>query len=302
MLSFGVGRAQGYKVNENLPANKTTEVIRVAGKSVQIPLTSYVGNGSVFARVFLADAETLTPLYDLTSSFEVPSNYKDIEKALFQMTDHGYINFPRWNATKTNKNIVLNLPSGKDLADLAVVVLKKNVGGGSIDDENKKAKALGIEGDLYFSRFNVTSDPTTSWDEYRVYTFAIPKKFSPYEGVANAVGDFEVNANGRKRQRTHTCVYDYYVAPGSTITLKSPDLGSRIDFNTYWRWYDNKTFAASERIKKGSGYGNDLQENWALLADGASSGLIYKSNSTNNITPTVGNFAAVRYTAPNDVT
>lgn len=302
MLSFGVGRAQGYEVNDNyLAANKTTEVIRVAGNSVEIPLKSYVGDGSVFARVFLADAQTLDPLYELTSSFEVPSDYNDYEKALFLRTEYGYINFPRRNSTRTNKNIVLNLPSGKDLADLAVVVLKKNVGGGSIDDENKKAADLGIKGDLYYSRFKVTSDPT-SWDAYRVYTFDIPKKFSPYEGVANAVGDFEVNANGRKRQRTHTCVYDYYVAPGSTIMLQSPDLGSSIDFNSYWRWYDNKTFAASERIKKGSGFGNNLLEGWALQADGSSAGLIYKSDATNGNAPSVSNFAAVRYTAPNDVT
>lgn len=153
MLSFGVGRAQGYKANTNYPddKDKTTEVIRVAGNSVEIPLKSYVGDGSVFARVFLADAQTLAPLYELTSSFEVPSDYGALEKALFLRTEYGYINFPRWNSTRTNKNIVLNLPSGKDLADLAVVVLKKNVGGGSIDDENKKAADLDIEGDLYSS-------------------------------------------------------------------------------------------------------------------------------------------------------
>ena len=93
MLSFGVGRAQGYEVNDNyLAANKTTEVIRVAGNSVEIPLKSYVGDGSVFARVFLADAQTLAPLYELTSSFKVPSDYGDLEKALFLRTKYGYIN------------------------------------------------------------------------------------------------------------------------------------------------------------------------------------------------------------------
>lgn len=308
MLSFGVGRAQGYKVNTNYPAIRyfDRKNLTATGNSVEIPLPEFVTGPSVFARVYLADAQTMEPLYELTSSFEVPSSYRPIQKALFLSTDCGYINFPRYNATRTNMNIVLNLPDGRAWTDLVVVVLKKNVGGNGSDDENKKAAALGIEGDLYFSRFKVTSDPT-SWDGYLLYTFNTPvttttRIFDPYEGVANAVGDFEVNANGRKRQRTHTCVYDYYVAPGSTITLQSPDLGKPIDFNSYWRWYDNKTFAASDRIKKESDCGNELLENWAVLEDGASPGLIYKRNATNGIAPTVGNFAAVRYTAPDDVT
>lgn len=309
MLSFGVGRAQGYEVNDNyLAANKTTEVIRVAGKSVKIGIKDYVGN-YWFSRIFLADAKTMKPLYELTSNFEIDPAYKtlthpDVAKGLYCKTDCGYIFYPRANATTQDRlkvPLILTLPEGKEWGDVVVVALKKKVGSASAKDEIKKAADLGIEGDLYYSRFNVTSDPT-SWDAYRVYTFDIPKKFSPYEGVANAVGNFEVNANGRKRQRTHTCVYDYYVAPGSTITLQSPDLGSSIDFNSYWRWYDNKTFAASERIKKGSGFGNDLLENWALQADGSSVGLIYKSNATNGNAPSVSNFAAVRYTAPNDVT
>ena len=308
MLSFGVGRAQGYKVNTNYPAIRyfDRKNLTATGNSVEIPLPEFVTGPSVFARVYLADAQTMEPLYELTSSFEVPSSYRPIQKALFLSTDCGYINFPRYNATRTNMNIVLNLPDGRAWTDLVVVVLKKNVGGNGSDDENKKAAALGIEGDLYFSRFKVTSDPT-SWDGYLLYTFNTPvttttRIFDPYEGVANATGDFETNANGRKRQRTHTCVYDYYVAPGSTITLQSPDLGKPIDFNSYWRWYDNKTFAASDRIKKESDCGNELLENWAVLEDGASPGLIYKRNATNGIAPTVENFAAVRYTAPNNVT
>ena len=39
-----------------------------------------------------------------------------------------------------------------------------------------------------------------------------------------------------------------------------------------------------------------------MQADGSSVGLIYKSNATNGNAPSVSNFAAVRYTAPNDVT
>lgn len=302
MLSFGVGRAQGYNVNKKYPddKNKTTDVICVAGNSVQIPLKSYVGDGSVFARVFLADAHTLDPLYELTSSFEVPSDYGVLEKALFLRTEYGYINFPRWNSTRTNKNIILNLPSGKDLADLAVVVLKKNVDGTSIDDENKKAADLGIKGDLYYSRFNVTSDPT-SWDAYRVYTFEPPKPFIPYEGVANAKGDFETSADGkRKRQRTHYWTYDYYVAPGSTITLKAPIPGySNIDFNTYWRWYDNNTFAASPRISNGPGYGEQLQHSYCW-ENGNSIGLVYADSRTTENPVSSTNRASVRYAAPSD--
>lgn len=309
MLSFGVGRAQGYKANENHPALKyfDRENLTATGTSVEIPLPEFVGElyKTFFARVYLADAQTKEPLYELTSSFEVPSSYNSYQKALFLNTEYGYINFPRWSATTTNQNILLNRPDGKDWTDLVVVVLKKKVDCSS-NDEKSKAAALGIEGDISWNNFNITSDPT-SWDDYLLYTFNTPvttttRIFDPYEGVASATGDFEVNANGRKRQRTHTCVYDYYVAPGSTITLQSPDLGKPIDFNSYWRWYDNKTFAASDRIKNESDCGNELLENWAVLEDGASPGLIYKRNETNRIAPTVENFAAVRYTAPNDVT
>lgn len=309
MLTFGVGRAQGYKANEKYPddKNRTTEVIRVAGKSVEIRIQNYIGN-QWFGRIFLADAKTMNPLYELTSNYlEIDPAYNTLNalgKALYLKTDCGYIFYPRKNATMLEEQkvpLILTLPKGKEWGDVVVVALKKEVGGADKDDEIKKAADLGIKGDLYYSRFNVTSDPT-SWDAYRVYTFEPPKPFIPYEGVANAVGDFEVNANGRKRQRTHTCVYDYYVAPGSTITLQSPDLGNLIDFNTYWRWYDNKTFAASERIKNGSGFGDKLLEDCALQADGSSAGLIYKSDATNGNAPSVSNFAAVRYTAPNDVT
>ena len=127
MLSFGVGRAQGYKVNTNYPAIRyfDRKNLTATGNSVEIPLPEFVTGPSVFARVYLADAQTMEPLYELTSSFEVPSSYRPIQKALFLSTDCGYINFPRYNATRTNMNIVLNLPDGRAWTDLVVVVLMK---------------------------------------------------------------------------------------------------------------------------------------------------------------------------------
>lgn len=309
MLSFGVGRAQGYTVNETYPddKNRTKEVIRVTGKSVKIGIKDYVGN-QWFGRIFLADAKTMKPLYELTSNLEIDPAYKtlsypDFAKGLYCKTDCGYIFYPRKNATTQDwlkVPLILTLPEGKEWSEVVVVALKKYVGGGSMDEEKEKAKDLGIEGNLGYKTFNVTSDPTTTWDAYRVYTFEPPKTFIPYEGVANAKGDFETSADGkRKRQRTHYWTYDYYVAPGSTITLKAPMPSTKndIDFNTYWRWYDNNTFAASPRISNGPGYGEQLQHSYCW-EDGNSIGLVYADNSTAQNRVSWDNRASVRYAAP----
>lgn len=305
LLAFQQAEARNYKVNNDFPSPEyfARQNLESSGTTVTVPLTKLLGTfTTAFCRFYLADAQTLKPRYDLSSNFVIPNG----KEALVANVDSGMVEFPRFNNTRYTENITLNLPAGHQWTDFVIVVLKKSYSASSIKTEDEVLPSIGITDNVLNTLDNLSSDPN-SWSDYLVYTIDNPRtatsqSFRPYEGVANAVGDFEVNANGRKRQRTHTCVYDYYVALGSTITLQSPDLGSSIDFNTYWRWYDNKTFAASERIKKGSGFGNDLLENWALQADGSSVGLIYKSNATNGNAPSVSNFAAVRYTAPNDVT
>lgn len=305
LLAFQQAEARNYKVNNDFPSPEyfARQNLESSGTTVTVPLTKLLGTfTTAFCRFYLADAQTLKPRYDLSSNFVIPNG----KEALVANVDSGMVEFPRFNNTRYTENITLNLPAGHQWTDFVIVVLKKSYSASSIKTEDEVLPSIGITDNVLNTLDNLSSDPN-SWSDYLVYTIDNPRtatsqSFRPYEGVANAVGDFEVNANGRKRQRTHTCVYDYYVALGSTITLQSPDLGSSIDFNTYWRWYDNKTFAASERIKKGSGCGNDLLENWALQADGSSVGLIYKSNATNGNAPSVSNFAAVRYSAPNDVT
>ncbi len=307
LLAFQQAEARNYKVNNDFPSPEyfARQNLESSGTTVTVPLTKLLGTfTTAFCRFYLADAQTLKPRYDLSSNFVIPNG----KEALVANVDSGMVEFPRFNNTRYTENITLNLPAGHQWTDFVIVVLKKSYSASSKDNENEVLPSLGITDNVLLTLDNLSSDPN-SWSDYLIYTIDNPstatstsKSFRPYEGVANAKGDFEVNANGRKRQRTHTCVYDYYVAPGSTITLQSPDLGNRIDFNTYWRWYDNKTFAASERIRKELGCGNDLKEGRFLLADGSSAGLVYKSNETGDLAPKVDNFAAVRYSAPNDVT
>lgn len=304
LLAFQQAEARNYKVNNDFPSPEyfARQNLESSGTTVTVPLTKLLGTfTTAFCRFYLADAQTLKPRYDLSSNFVIPNG----KEALVANVDSGMVEFPRFNNTRYTENITLNLPAGHQWTDFVIVVLKKSYSASSKDNENEVLPSLGITDNVLLTLDNLSSDPN-SWSDYLVYTIDNPRtatsqSFRPYEGVANAVGDFEVNADGRKRQRTHTCVYDYYVAPGSTITLQSPDLGNRIDFNTYWRWYDNKTFAASERIRIELGCGNDLK-GWFLLADGSSAGLVYKSNETGYLAPKVDNFAAVRYSAPNDVT
>ncbi len=305
LLAFQQAEARNYKVNNDFPSPEyfARQNLESSGTTVTVPLTKLLGTfTTAFCRFYLADAQTLKPRYDLSSNFVIPNG----KEALVANVDSGMVEFPRFNNTRNTENITLNLPAGHQWTDFVIVVLKKSYSASSIETEDEVLKSLGITDNVKCTLDNLSSDPN-SWSDYLVYTIDNPRtassqSFRPYEGVANAVGDFEVNANGRKRQRTHTCVYDYYVAPGSTITLQSPDLGNPIDFNTYWRWYDNKTFAASECIKKDSVFGRDLREGWFLPEDGSSAGLVYKSNETGYLAPKVDNFAAVRYSAPNDVT
>ena len=285
MLSFGVGRAD-YIVTPYTGSftEKTADVVLNAN------------DFNKFQRWYFEDAAT-GKMIPNSADYMKPLSDNWAVLGCFYRSEVGLCVYKRNSASNYPGNVFLSLPNGYNSWDqVRLVILSGSVDG--VKSENE------VDVNHKYDDFKVLSDPTKWTGAYR-YTITNATgdiKFEPYEGVANAVGNFEVNANGRKRQRTHTCVYDYYVAPGSTITLQSPDLGSSIDFNSYWRWYDNKTFAASERIKKGSGFGNDLLENWALQADGSSVGLIYKSNATNGNAPSVSNFAAVRYTAPNDVT
>ena len=307
LLTLGTGKALAYEANTDYPSPllMSSTNLTTSTNVVSVPLNQYMGSGVRYCRFFVADAKTREPLYDLTSSFSIA----DASKAkLFQKTEYGYIEFTRWAFTRTSQPINLTLPEGKAWSDIMVVVLKKEVGGSSKTDEQNKAKEKGIQGDIIDnSDLAMTSDPTT-WDDYKVYTINNPRViaehqiFMPYEGVVSAKGDFEVNkTNGAKRQHTHTWSYDYYVAPGSTISLDAPlpNGGDWIDYNVYWRWYDNATYHASSRIANDATHGNLLSEKY-VDADGNSEGLFYATGSTADHKATLTDFASVLYTAPSD--
>lgn len=305
LLVFQQAEARNYKVNNDFPSPEyfDRQNLESSGTTVTVPLKTLLGSFSTaFCRFYLADAQTLKPRYDLSSNFVIPPG----KEGLVANVDSGMVEFARFNYTRYSIDITLNLPAGHQWTDFVIVVLKKSYSASSIETENEVLKSLGITDNVKWTLDNLSSDPN-SWSDYLIYTIDNPsiatsKSFRPYEGVASAKGNFETSADGkRKRQRTHYWTYDYYVAPDSTITLKAPMPSSNndIDFNTYWRWYDNNTFAASPRISNGSGYGEQLQHSYCW-EDGNSIGLVYADNSTARNQVSWANRGAVRYAAPSD--
>lgn len=286
MLSFGVGRAQGYKVTPYTESFKkeTADVVLNANRFDN------------FQRWYFEDAATGKMIPNSAGYMQPVS---DIWAVLgcFYRSEVGLCVYKRANASWSPGNVRLLLPNGySSWNDVRLIILTGSEQGvQSENDKNVNNK---------YDDFKVLSDPTTWTAAYR-YTISNATgyiKFEPYEGVACAKGDFEISTDGkRKRQRTHYWNYDYYVAPGSNITLKAPmpDQNNDIDFNTYWRWYDNNTFAASPRIWRTTGYGEELKHSY-YWEEGKSIGLVYADNSTaqNRVSPT--NRASVRYAAPSD--
>lgn len=285
MLSFGVGRAD-YIVTPYTGSftERTADVVLDA-------------NGFPnFQRWYFEDAATGKMIPNSAGYMQPLSNNWAV-LGCFYRSEVGLCVYKRTNASRYPGKVRLLLPNGySSWNDVRLIILAGSTDG--VQSENDK------DVNHKYDDFKVLSDPTT-WTGAYSYTITNATdyiKFEPYEGVASAKGDFEISADGkRKRQRTHYWTYDYYVAPGSTITLKAPMPSgyNDIDFNTYWRWYDNNTFAASPRISNGPGYGEQLQHSYCW-EDGNSIGLVYADNSTNRNPVSSINRASVRYAAPSD--
>lgn len=306
LLMMGEGKAQAYDANENYPALPLAAMNRLTAteRTVEIPLSGFMGNGVNFARIFVVDRATRQPLYDLTSQFSMISevqNGNDLLKGLFFQSDYGYVEFTRWAATRYSKNIQFTLPDGKEWSDIFFMAVKKAVGGNSKEEETTNAHNLGIYGNdgFNYNGFMVTSDPR-SWDAAAVYTvnYDLKLRFAPYEGVTGKAGDFETNAAGDKRQKCFTWKYDLYVQPGTQVELKAPvDEGNEMEYTAYWRWYDNQTFAASNRIYKNDTHGSKLNEEY-VDSKGRSVGLTYQGTNIEKIY--YKDLASVVYDVPND--
>ncbi len=291
--------ADEFVVNEKIMGELSRDFIltNATSQTCEIPLTVFPGQGSVYyCRLVLFDAKTQKPLYELSKTC---FTYKNPNNWLFQQTDKGLIFFPRWNGTRYFENVTLNKPKGSNWADIYVGMYYLNLNAPNDSIEKEIAKRYGINGNIHLVP-SITSDPT-EWSGFRKY---VPTKniYVPYEGVAQKEGDFETNADGVKRQRTYTWEYTYYVPrrAGEKVTLKAPIAdgnggGADIEYAAYWRWYDNQTYRASDRISKP---GSSLSQTF-VDENGKSVGLTYASSSYTK--PTYKNMASVEYTVPDNV-
>lgn len=304
--------ADEFVVNEKIMGHRDVRdtVMTKNVTSPDVPLKEFLGSQAVYCRFVLFDAETEEPLYELSKTC---FRYDASKNWLFQQTDYGLIEFPRRNATiqhYVNPQIVL--PEGRTWSDIYVGVYYCKVQSGSGDQEIEVAKKLGINGDITYH--NTTTSPTITSDPfvwtgfcasyfYREGTTAvtIQNQYQPYKGITGS--DFETNADGVKRQGTYTWEYTYYVPrrSGEMVTLKAPvangaNGGARIDYSAYWRWYDNNTYRANDRISKPKG--SSLKQTY-VDENGKSVGLTYDSIGYKY--PTYANMASVEYTVPDNV-
>ena len=113
--------ADEFKVNEILNCQLQTKKVTVSASSAtcQIPVTDIIGSRYVskYCRLVLFDVKTQKPLYELSKtcfSYDTSKNW------LFQQTDYGLIEFPRWSATTIPINVTLTQPAGYKWTDLYV--------------------------------------------------------------------------------------------------------------------------------------------------------------------------------------
>lgn len=305
--------ADEFVVNEKIMGQRDVRVTKMTKyvTSPDVPLKEFLGKQAVYCRFVLFDAETEEPLYELSKTC---FRYDASQNWVFQQTDYGLIEFPRRNATFQNYvNPQIVLPKGRTWNDFYVGVYYCKVQSGSGAQEIEVAKKLGINGDITYHN-NTTTSPTITSDPfvwtgfcafyfYREGTTAvtIQNQYQPYKGITGS--DFETNAEGVKRQGTYTWEYTYYVPrrAGEMVTLKAPvangaSAGADIDYSAYWRWYDNNTYRANDRISKP--FGSSLSQTY-VDENGKSVGLTYNSTSYRN--PTYENMASVEYTVPDIV-
>lgn len=308
--------ADEFKVNETLNCQlQTPQKITVSASSAtcEIPVTNVIGSQYVskYCRLVLFDVKTQKPLYELSKtcfSYDTSKNW------LFQQTDYGLIEFPRWSATTFPINVTLTKPTGYEWSDLYVGMYICDLSSGS-EDEKEKAKQLGIEGNIDVGlntslHPSITSDPNqwTSFCRINIFNTGLSwfykHYYIPNRGITQS--DFEYSMNGSQkvaRQKTNVWEYTYYVKrqANNKITLKAPisggdGKGSNIEYAAYWRWYDNNTYRNNANVSgpSGSSLANEYDDE-----NGTSIGLTYTATSYSN--PTYKRCASVVYTLPSNV-
>jgi len=265
--------ADDFKVTERVPGGGTVQAkLTTSGSTVTLPLSKVSAlYGPCYMRIVLMDIKTLEPLYEASKTC---FSYASSKAQLFQQTDYGLIQFPRYGYTRSQQNVTLTLPSGKAWTDLMVAVLYYNVdistqtGDNNYIKEQKAANQLGIQGTTYTagadgvtfssSDMNIKSDPTHFGHViyYTINQTTTPTKYyTPYEGIVSEPGDFETNATGLQRQKAHKWEYTLYVEKkaGNKVTLKCPVVsGDALEYGIYWRWYDNNTFRLNSQFRRKS--------------------------------------------------
>lgn len=305
--------ADEFKVNERITSKLQHEKITAYSwkATCEIPVKDIIdsegkGNIRTYCRLVLFDARTQQPLYELSKTHFTPVTNPN--NWLFQQTDKGLIEFPRWTGTRTPANVILTRPEGYKWTDIYVGMYYVNLNSSDMDTEREIAKRLGINGNIDLVPA-ITSDPNY-WDGFCLFQLStltssasLESCYLPYEGISQPIGNFETNVAGLKRQKAHTWEYTYYVKrqANNKITLKAPisdgdSKGSNIEYAAYWRWYDNNTYRNNANVSKPSGSSLDNEYD---DENGTSIGLTYTATSYSN--PTYKRNASVIYTLPSNV-
>lgn len=303
--------ADDFKVNERITSKLQHEKITAYSwkNTCEIPVKDIIGsegNIRTYCRLVLFDARTQQPLYELSKTHFTPVNNPN--NWLFQQTDKGLIEFPRWTGTRTPANVILTRPEGYKWTDIYVGMYYVNLNSNDMETEREIAKRLGINGNIDLVPA-ITSDPNY-WDGFCLFQLStltssasLESCYLPYEGISQPIGNFETNVAGLKRQKAHTWEYTYYVKrqANNKITLKAPisdgdSKGSNIEYAAYWRWYDNNTYRNNANVSKPSGSSLDNEYD---DENGTSIGLTYTATSYSN--PTYKRNASVVYTLPSNV-
>lgn len=305
--------ADEFKVNERITSKLQHEKITAYSwkATCEIPVKDIIdsegkGNIRTYCRLVLFDARTQQPLYELSKTHFTPVTNPN--NWLFQQTDKGLIEFPRWTGTRTPANVILTRPEGYKWTDIYVGMYYVNLNSSDMDTEREIAKRLGINGNIDLVPA-ITSDPNY-WDGFCLFQLStltssasLESCYLPYEGISQPIGNFETNVAGLKRQKAHTWEYTYYVKrqANNKITLKAPisdgdGKGSDIEYAAYWRWYDNNTYRNNANVSKPSGSSLDNEYD---DENGTSIGLTYTATSYSN--PTYKRNASVIYTLPRNV-
>lgn len=304
--------ADDFKVNERITSKLQHEKIiptPIWSNTCEIPVKKIIGSSNIrtYCRLVLFDARTQQPLYELSKTHFTPVNNPN--NWLFQQTDKGLIEFPRWTGTRTPANVILTRPEGYKWTDIYVGMYYVNLNSNDKDTEREIAKRLGINGNIDLVPA-ITSDPNY-WDGFCLFQLStltssasLESCYLPYEGISQPIGNFETNVAGLKRQKAHTWEYTYYVKrqANNKITLKAPisdgdSKGSNIEYAAYWRWYDNNTYRNNANVSKPSGSSLDNEYD---DENGTSIGLTYTATSS-YLNPTYKRNASVIYTLPSNV-